>query len=226
MLRKSLLISAIFFMSAVYAARAVKMEPVPIRQDFTSFPVQVSLWKGYDLPQLDKSVLEVLRVDDYLNRVYRAPDNSQAGLYIGYYRSQSQGTTMHSPLNCLPGAGWNPISRKRITIPVAHDREIPADRDYGATRRIEVNDIVIQKGLERQVVIYWYQAQGRVVASEYWGKIYTVWDAIQMNRTDAAMVRVMTPVASLDAEATLFAENKAVDFVKLVFPLLARHLPD
>jgi EpsI family protein len=87
---------------------------------------------------------------------------------------------------------------------------------------IEVNRIVISKGLDQQLVLYWYQSHGRVVASEYWGKIYTVLDALRTNRTDAALVRVICPVGGA-AEAK--AEREAVRFVQSFFPLLDDYLP-
>ena len=93
-----------------------------------------------------------------------------------------------------------------------------------SAREIEINRYVIQKGLEKQLVLYWYQAHDRVVASEYWGKVYLVADAVRLNRTDGSLVRVIAPVGSGDnAEAD--AEAKAVDFVKTMFPLLADYLP-
>ncbi len=130
-------------------------------------------------------------------------------LYVGYYQSQRQGSTIHSPKNCLPGAGWQPMKSDHITIPV------------GAGDLIEVNKVMIEKGIEKQVVLYWYQSRGRVIASEYWAKIYLVLDAIGMNRTDGALVRVISPV--VDSER--MAEQQAVDFVKELYPLLGRHLP-
>ena len=99
---------------------------------------------------------------------------------------------MHSPLNCLPGAGWLPVRQDRTTIQV---------RTSGTTRDIEVNNFVIEKGLDRQAVLYWYQSHGRVVASEYWGKVYTVLDAMRHNRTDGSLVRVVVPVAGPGPEA-------------------------
>jgi EpsI family protein len=140
-----------------------------------------------------------------------------SGGLIGYYQSQREGDTMHSPLNCLPGAGWLPVSQSRTKIQV---------KDGESTREIEVNDFVIEKGLDRQAVLYWYQSHGRVVASEYWGKIYTVTDAIRLNRTDAAMVRVICPVSGSDGAAERRAEEAATAFTKAMFPLLGRYLPE
>ncbi len=91
----------------------------------------------------------------------------------------------------------------------------------GSGDLVNVNRIIIQKGIEKQVVLYWYHSRGRVIASEYWAKIYLVLDAIRMNRTDGALVRVMSPVGdSQDA-----AERQAIGFVKELFPLLEPHLP-
>jgi EpsI family protein len=131
---------------------------------------------------------------------------------VGYYESQRQGDTIHSPLNCLPGAGWQPMSRSIVSIPVAGQPPVTANR------------ILIQKGLERQVVLYWYQSQGRTIASEYWGKVYLVYDALRRNRSDAAMVRVVTPV--LVSESTdAPADARALAFVQTLAPALNRFLP-
>jgi EpsI family protein len=88
-----------------------------------------------------------------------------------------------------------------------------------------VNDFVIEKGLDRQVVLYWYQSHGRVVASEYWGKIYTVVDAVRLNRSDGALVRLVVPIASATPEAQAKAEASAVAFAQALFPQLGRYLP-
>jgi EpsI family protein len=117
----------------------------------------------------------------------------------------------------LPGAGWNPVDRSRINIQVGTGTGM---------RNIEVNRIMIQRGLDRQLVLYWYQAHGRIVASEYWGKIYTVVDTIRLNRTDAALVRVMIPISGSGAQAEHSVERAAVQFVQSLFPLLPRYLPE
>ena len=76
-----------------------------------------------------------------------------------------------------------------------------------------MNLYVIRKDLDQQIVLYWYQSHGRVVASEYWGKFYMVYDALRLNRTDAAMVRITVPVRNGDADA---ARNQAIAFAKQV----------
>jgi EpsI family protein len=140
-----------------------------------------------------------------------------ASLYIGYYESQRQGDTIHSPLNCLPGSGWEPVSKSYVSIPV--------EAGSHASANILVNQYVIQKGLDRQVVLYWYQSHGRVVANEYRSKIFMVYDAVRLNRSDAALVRVVSPVIGGDPGAEARAGDRAVAFVKTMFPLLDRYLP-
>jgi EpsI family protein len=166
---------------------------------------------------MDDRVLSVLAVDDYVNREY-VGQNALLGLYVGFYQSQRQGNSIHSPMNCLPGAGWDPVSRSYIRIPVTVDA--------GPTRDIEINRIVIEKGMERAVVLYWYQAHGRVVANEYWGKVYSVVDAMRLNRTDGAMIRIVSSIAGADSRAELKAEQAAIAFTKSIFPLLSRYLPE
>lgn len=175
-------------------------------------------WQGRQEPPFPKDILAVLGVDDYLTRAYFTDGGRQgAGLYIGYYQSQRQGDTMHSPLNCLPGAGWEPLSKGniQIAVPVA---------SASAARDITINRYVIQKGLDRQLVLYWYQAHGRVIASEYWGKFFLIKDAVRLNRTDGSLVRVIVPIAGGDA-GTPAAEETAVRFVKTLFPVLSGYLP-
>lgn len=218
-----LVLSAILFASAVYTARASVTEPVKIRESFVTFPKSIDGWTGRKSADFTEDVLKVLGVDEYLNWTYwREAPRSVAGLYIGYYQSQRQGDAIHSPLNCLPGAGWEPLSKAYLPVQVL---TAPADQG-GTAKTIEINRYVIRKGLDRQLVLYWYQSQGRVVANEYWSKIYMVLGAIRSNRTDAAMVRVITPITGSDANAEAKAEQHAVEFVKAIYPHLGRYLPN
>jgi EpsI family protein len=181
-------------------------------------PMVFDGWRGRAERDFAPEIVKVLGVDDYITRSYYGADGGRMGLYVGYHSSQRQGDTIHSPLNCLPGAGWLPIEQGRVTLTVA-------DPALGGTRQIEVNRVLIERGLDRQLVLYWYQSHGRVVASEYWGKIYTVVDAIRLNRTEAALVRVVAPIPSRDAEDVAAADKAAKAFVQELFPHLGRHLP-
>ena len=193
-------LALVFVLATGAIARATKSEPVPIRTSFVTFPTAIAGWNGIPGQPFDPKILQVLGVDEYANLTYLHREQLPIGLYIGYYKSQREGDTMHSPLNCLPGAGWAPESKSYLTIPVTG-----AD---GATRSISVNRYVIRKGLDRQLVLYWYQSHGRVVAS----------------RTDAALVRVITPVPEDDIDAVK-AEQRAVEFIKGMVPVLGEYLP-
>jgi len=218
--RRILVVATLLMVTFGYLARKSTAEPTPMREPLSQLPMQLGVWSGRQAPDLEQKILNVLGVDDYARRTYSARNTpGWVGLYIGYYASQRQGDTVHSPLNCLPGAGWTPISQDRATIAV---EETP---HAAATREITVNRFVIQKGLDRQVVLYWYQSHGRVEASEYWGRFYTVTDAIRHNRTDAALVRVIVPILDDTSDAVSAAQARGVDFIQALFPYLGRHLP-
>lgn len=217
MIHRITILAACLLLGSGLVAKASRTEQVPARESLARFPYQIGVWKGGDVEPPSKDVLAVLGVDDYLSRFYRADSGSHVGLYIGYYESQRQGETIHSPLNCLPGAGWHPLSRSYLPIRVASAT--------GGVSEITVNRYVIEKGLERQVVLYWYQSHGRVVANEYRSKLFMIFDAVRLNRSDAALVRVTSPRVSSDEGAGSVPDEKAIEFVRTMFPLLDRFLP-
>jgi len=208
-------VGILLLLSAGVIAKASRIEDVPPRQSFNQFPLQIAGWRGQDTARFSPEVMKVLGADDYLSRFYSARQRT-VGFYIGYYKSQRQGDTMHSPLNCLPGAGWQPLEKSYLPIQVTDAN--------GAQSEITVNRYVIEKGLEQQVVLYWYQSHGRVIANEYRSKIVMVYDAARLNRSDAALVRVTSSRLGSD-EGLQNAEERAVEFVKTMFPLLGNYLP-
>lgn len=199
--------------AALFMANARESEAPIVRETFASFPMKIEGWEAVNDPPMEKEILAVLGVDDYLSRAYYRPDGAAIGLYMGFYGSQRQGDTIHSPLNCLPGAGWEPLSEGRKVI---------ADAG-GPGVDIEVNRYVVQKGLDRQLVLYWYQARGRVVASEYKSRLLLIGDAIRFNRTDGSMIRVIAPIALGSDGAD--AERLATEFVLSLYPRLAGYIP-
>ena len=215
MVKRTVFVALILAAAAAYLSHASHAEAMPVRQSLATFPARIDGWEGHPAPDFDARVMSVLGVDEYVNRTYLRAEQT-AGLYIGYYESQRQGDSIHSPLNCLPGAGWQPIDSHRITI------DVPG---APGSQSIAVNRVLIEKGDDRQVVLYWYQSHGRIVASEYWSKLYLVTDAVRLNRTDAALVRVITPVDRRDGSEST-AEQQAVAFVRAMFPLLDRYLPN
>jgi EpsI family protein len=133
---------------------------------------------------------------------------SPIGLYVGYYASQRQGDTIHSPQNCLPGAGWHPVS--------SAIREI-----HTGGRTVRVNEYIIEKGTSRQVVLYWYQGRGRVVANEYANKGLLMLDAARLHRTNGGLVRVLAPVSLSTADTA----RDASAFAAALFSHLDKYLP-
>jgi len=211
------ILSLFMLASAAVIAYASRQEIIPLRQSLNGLPMQISDWKGQRSSDMSQRIVDLLGVDEYVMRAYYRSDSTPVSLYIGYYESQQTGASIHSPMNCLPGSGWVPVKNERISIPVNNGN------------MIEVNRITIEKSGVSQVVIYWYQSQGRVVASEYMGKIYAVLDALRTRRTDAALVRIISTVSGdglskADAEAK--AEKSAIEFTQALFPLLSDYLPD
>jgi exosortase D (VPLPA-CTERM-specific) len=208
-LTRTIIITLMITGGAIYLAGFSRTERVPLRESLGRLSMQFDRWRGKPTVKLDDRIVAKLGVDEYVNRVYYNLDRRWIHLYVAYYQSQRQGSTIHSPKNCLPGAGWQPVESGRIVIPI-EGRE-----------PLEVNRYIVQKGMEKHLVLYWYQSHGRVVASEYWAKFYLVIDAIRMNRTDGALVRVISPIR----ESQHKAEQQAIEFTKALFPLLNRHLP-
>jgi EpsI family protein len=91
--------------------------------------------------------------------------------------------------------------------------------------RMEVNRYVVRKGLDTQMILYWYQSHGRVIASEYWSRLFLIRDAVRLNRTDGSMVRVIAPVLPDAENGEAAAEQTAAQFIKSLFPLLNDYLP-
>jgi len=184
-------------------------EPVVARQQLRELPYTLGPWKGEEHP-LEERIVQAVSVSDYTNRLYRGPVGAPVQLYIGYYASQRTGDTIHSPKNCLPGAGWDPIHSGYATISLQDGSQIV------------VNEYVIAQGSDKELVFYWYQGRGRIIASEYWGKFWMVTDAISRHRTDGALVRLLTPMK--DGEAN--ARARLVSFTQLLFPQLGESIPN
>lgn len=177
----------------------------------TSVPTSIGSHVGRDLT-LSKGEQRVVGATDYLMRVYEPADSlvSETGfsVYIGYYDSQSQGKTIHSPKNCLPGSGWQALASRIVEIPTSG-------------RAAKVNRYILQRGDSRALVLYWYQGRGRVQANEYVVKWDLLRDAALKGRSDEALVRIVVPVAeSLDDASEL-----ALKVAEVLLPALDLALP-
>jgi EpsI family protein len=195
--------------SALFLQARGRGEIIPQRPPLSSFPEQLGGWTGSDVT-MEK---ETLDPGDFLLRVYR--NNSQrqpyTDLFIAYFPTQRTGDTIHSPKNCLPGSGWSPLESNRVPLSVVGQAPFV------------VNRYLIAKGADRKLVLYWYWAHGRAVASEYWAKIYLVTDSIRMNRSDGSLVRMTTPMFA--GESADAAMQRLMPFVEEVVPLLNQYIP-
>ena len=151
-----IVVLAVLAAAMVSVARANRAEEVPIRISLSLFPMQLGEWQGVQRPPFTERVLEVLGLNDYLTRYYYNRSRDVVDVYIGYWQSQQQGGAIHSPQNCLPGSGWEPVSQGILTFPDPRTPGAPV---------LNVNRYMIRKGPDRQLVLYWYQSRGRIVGS-------------------------------------------------------------
>jgi EpsI family protein len=181
------------------------------RKLLADVPQKLGEWgqKG-DGIRFDEQTESVLRTTDYTMREYYLPDGREANVYVGYYASQRSGATYHSPQNCLPGAGWVMLEPERIEI------KTPAGKIFTANR------FIIENGVYKEVLIYWYEGRGRTEASEYKDKINTIWDSVWRRRSDGAMVRVMTSVGDNEQESA----QAAIDLSAQLADKLSEFIPE
>jgi EpsI family protein len=207
------ILSAVFLVQAALFYATSRGENVPLIGPLSDFPRELAGWRMVKEGYVDAETQAVLQADDTLTRTYASPKFQQPpNLFVAFFKTQRTGKAPHSPKNCLPGSGWEPSREDHLNVVVS---------DFA--QPIEVNRYVVARGEERSVVLYWYQSQRRVVASEYRAKMWTVADAIRYNRTDTALVRVVVPILGNDEKT---AEQVAVEFVQAFFGTLRRHLPE
>jgi EpsI family protein len=196
--------------TALLLYKRESFELIPASEPLTQVPRQIDERIATDVP-IDQDTLDVLGAGDFMSRLYTGT-GAPVGLFIGYFPSQRTGVTIHSPKHCLPGAGWVFESSQYVDL---------KDVDGKAHR---VGEYIIANGDNRQFVIYWYQAHGRSVANEYMAKVYMVTDAMRMNRTDGALVRVITPIDA--REGTAAAKARVEEFTAQLAPILPRFIPN
>jgi exosortase D (VPLPA-CTERM-specific) len=197
---------------AVTSATAVKRgEIIPSRESLLDFKKSMGSWQGSALA-MEKEYLDVLKLDDYVLANYASPDQKSMNLYIGYYVSQQKGRTPHSPAACMPGGGWVINSLQPLQVGLQ------------SSAPFAVNRVLIQKGDEKQLVLYWFKQRDRLLADEFLVKFFLFWDALTRRRSDGALIRLVTPITTQDSEEA--AERRLLDFAGLVSAELPRYVPD
>jgi len=213
-LPRSFVAAAVLVAAGVAVELSVPERPEipPARSQFVDFPATLGGWVG-TRDTLEQVYLDGLRLDDYLLMNYRDAAGLPINLYVAYYQSQRNGLSVHSPRLCLPGGGWKILAFERYDIPGTDSRP-----------SWPVNRIIIEQAGQRQLVYYWFRERGRRLTNEYVVRWYLFWDALKLNRTDGALVRLTVPIpkgakgSDLDGELTRFA--------LLADAPLGRYVPD
>jgi EpsI family protein len=202
-------IAALVLVAGILATHGFRpKEPAGLQKPLREFPSAIGLSHSEDRP-FEKQVVKAIGADDYINRVYlgTAPPIE---LYIGYYKDQRSGDRIHSPKNCLPGSGWVPVHSARVQI--------------GSEGGVAVlaNEYLVAQGTKRDMVLYWYQSHGRIVASEYLAKFLLISDGLKNRPTDGAIIRIWT--SAVDGEVT--AQTRATEFAHRIYPQVDGFLPN
>jgi len=198
---------AVLLAAAFESAMPRDEAPIPPAQ-LQMLPASLAGWTAEDVP-IEPRLVTASRVDSYLSRIYHREPAEEIGLYVGYYKSQRAGDAVHSPKNCLPGAGWQSVRSSRIAFTLRQSASP------------EANLYIVENEHQRYVVLYWYQSHGTLIASEYRAKLQNMHDAITLHRTDSALVRITVPVAGDETSAI----QSAVAFAELIAPRLNQVLP-
>ncbi|MDM8552133.1 EpsI family protein [Desulfobacterales bacterium HSG2] len=185
-------------------------EDIHPNKPFETFPKQIGEWVGKE-NFLAENMLEEVGADDYFLADYNNSKGHWINLYVSFYQSQKEGDLIHSPKNCMPGAGWS------IPQTSLEELEFPGDNPH----KIKAIKLDLTKGPRKQIMLYWFQSRGRFISSEYMQKIYLVIDSITRQRTDGSFVRLIAPVVNNEAETL----NHLKDFARQIMPKLKKYIP-
>jgi EpsI family protein len=187
-------------------------ERIPLNQPFSGFPTEIGRWKG-SRGALDQSSINSLDLSDYVIIDYQNGQKERVNFYVVYYESQRKGKSIHSPATCFSGGGWIFKQTGEVDIPVA----------ARSKNSMTVNRALVQKDATRELSYYWFPQRNRILTNAYQLKWYTFWDALTRQRTDGALVRVMTPV--YEDEDLRDTEERLRGFLGEVVPVLDEYLP-
>lgn len=199
--------------SAGWAMKEDRMGPVISRDPFTLFPRQLGDWVG-SASGLEPEVARVLAATDYANIAYVASGQREyVHFFSAFYENQTEGDGIHSPEVCLPVGGWEifTLEQRQVSMP---------GTPYGT---FEVNRAVIQKGLSKQLVYYWFEQRGQRLTNDYMAKFSVLWDGLTRGRTDGALVRFVTPISHNESEAD--ADARLQDVMSKALGALPRFVP-
>lgn len=202
---------ALLISTAMYLLYIGEIKKVPMAKDLILFPERLGDWQGTNTAINDK-VLAVLGVEDYLMRRYSGGEGPDIWLYVGYYESQREGDIIHSPKHCFQGSGWNAISNSQERIYLTK----------GPVKSVKINRYLVQNGVKKDLVAYFYYSGGRVVANDYLYRLGLIWDTMLKKRSDGALVKISCTVTS----GEIHTWQHLVSFFQEFFPELNEHFID
>jgi EpsI family protein len=211
-----------FLVLNLYVYHWMARDPViPTRETFESFPTTLGDWSCAEKIPLDAAVQRNLGATDYLICTYRrGSPGAQVSFYVGFHETQireegggSGENSIHPPAHCLPGSGWDIIANDTVRL------DIPGPPDQDATAK----RLIIARGEARQLVYYWYQSRGRIIAEDWRKILYVGWDRATRSRTDGSLVRFTVPIVRGD-EAR--AEESFAEIASLLVPMLPAYVPN
>jgi EpsI family protein len=184
-----------------HAAHAVSPTPLPL----AAVPMTIGAWHGSDAEPFDAETMRILAADTTINRTYASASHTPVGFYAAYYAQQRPGVSIHSPLHCLPGTGWEPLDVSSRTMDSEDGLQVPVRR------------MLVRKEHEQALVLYWYSIHGRIVANELHSKFWLLHDSLRYGRSDAALIRLSVPVSG----SVESAERDALAFGRALLPTLS-----
>ena len=205
------LLAVVLMVGTLVSSKSIEFrDKVPIKKPLDQFPLALDDWKG-ERQAMEQQFIDALHFSDYVMVDYRNPKGQNISFYVAYYESQRKGEGTHSPETCLPGSGWE------------FERSGLVSLHTGKGQFMQVNRAFMIKGDVKQLVYFWFPQRGRILTSLYQVKLYSFWDALIKKRTDGALVRVITPLTGNESVET--AEERLIDFVKLLNPQLEKFIP-
>lgn len=180
------------------------------RKPLKNFPLIIENWKYSSDIHLSKDIVSVLKVDDYLFRSFHN-GNTTVNLYIGYYQSHRRFGEIHTPEHCQAGGGWEVISERTKYL------KIP-----GRNIKVKFIEAVYKKELEKKVFIFWYQLNQKYITNFFSYKIHIVLNSLFKHRSDAAFVRITTPIYNDNIDEAI---KRAEDFIIKAVPVINNVLP-
>ena len=207
------LVAVILLIVSLVLSQGIEFrEKIPINKPFAEFPMQVGKWTG-SVMSMEKKFIDTLDLSDYIIVDYKNNQRRNVNFYVAYYESQRKGESIHSPATCLPGSGWIFNRAGKAEIPTGAENK----------EKMPVNRAIMQKGEYKQLTYYWFPMRGRVLTNAYQMKIYNFWDALTQQRTDGALVRIITRV--YENENVEDADKRLQGFMREIVPVLYEYLP-